>query len=304
MKAVVYTQYGAPEVLHLKEVAKPVPKDNEILIKVHATTVTAGDVIMRALKVPGPAWMRFFARLYLGFWKPKRAILGMEFAGEVEAVGKAVTRFKKGDHVFGMTIKAEFGGYAEYKCMPEDGMVALKPANATFEEAAALAVGGNTALNMVRMANVRRGQKVMIYGASGSVGTYAVQIARSFGAEVTGVCSTPNIEMVKSLGAEHVIDYTREDFTQSGETYDVILNAVGKIPAAQGKKAVKAGGVYMDVVGTTYKLRQEDLYTLKQLVEAGHVQPVIDRCYPLESIVEAHRYVDSWRKRGNVVIAM
>ena len=306
MKAIVYTKYGPPDVLHLQEVEKPTPRNNEVLVKVHATTVTIGDTIMRSLNMPISGWQRVMARLYLGIRRPKRPILGMELAGEVESIGRKVTRFKPGDPVFASTFAVNFGGHAEYKCLPENGVLALKPANLTYEEAAAVPGAGQTAWHCLQKGNIQPGQKILVYGASGAVGTYAVQLAsRHFGAEVTGVCSAANLELVKSLGASQVIDYTREDFTQSGATYDVVFDAVGKLLPAQGKKALKPGGVYINVhADSDGGDKLENLLFLKELIEAGKAKPAIDRVYPLEQIVEAHRYVEQGHKKGNVVITV
>jgi NADPH:quinone reductase-like Zn-dependent oxidoreductase len=306
MKAMVYEEYGPPEVFQLKEVAKPTPKDNEILVKVHATTISAGVLWARSGKHPDSKFFSFVVRLVFGLRKPKRQILGYELAGEVESIGKDVKQFKKGDQVFGTTTGLKNGAYAEYVCLPEEwkkGVVAKKPENASFEEAAAVPAAGMAALQIIRKANINKGQKVLVYGASGSLGTYGVQLARYFGADVTGVCSWRHIEMVKSLGVEKVIDYTKEDFTQDGKIYDVVFEAVGKISSSQCKKALKKGGTFISSKSLT-KETTDKLLFLKKLIEEGRIKPAIDRCYPLEQMAEAHRYVDKGHKGGNVVISV
>lgn len=322
MKAIVATEYGSPDVLELREVVKPVPRDDEVLVRVHATSVTAGDSRARSFNVPPSAWLP--ARLTLGFRRPKKAIPGMVLAGEVEAVGKEVKRFRVGDQVYAYDI-TRLSTYAEYACVSEKSALAPKPTSLTYEEAAAIPFGGITALHFLRKGKIQSGQKVLIYGASGSVGTFAVQLAKHFGADVTGVCSTANVELVKSLGADRVIDYTKEDFTRLGDTYDIIFDTVGKSPLSASLRSLKTGGSYLQAaagpgllvrtlwaakrsdkaaVGGTAFPKAEDLNYLNELVEAGKIRPVIDRSYPLEQMVEAHRYVDQGHKKGNVVVTL
>lgn len=298
MKAIIFTKSGPPEVLALREVAKPAPKADEILVKVRAGTVTVGDVKLRSI----PKFLQKIFFPLFGFGA--KDIWGVEVAGEVEEIGEAVTLFKKGNRVFGTTTAQSTGGNAEYICLPQrskNQVMGCIPENLSFGEAAALPVGAMTALQLLRKANAGSGKKILIYGASGSVGTYAVQVARHLGAEVCGVCSTANMELVRSLGAQKVIDYTREDFTQSSETYDIIFDAVGKLSRGKWEKVLKKNGVHVSVTSPT-KETPEDLEYLIRLVEAGELRPVIDREYPLEQVPEAHRYVETGRKRGNVVI--
>jgi NADPH:quinone reductase-like Zn-dependent oxidoreductase len=320
MKAVVYSEYGSPDVLRVSEIEKPVPRDNEVLIKIHATTITAGD--WRALTLKMPSGFGPVGRLVFGVRGPRQPVLGTELAGEIESVGKEVSRFKTGDQVFAFP-GARMGSHAEYRCMREDGSVVHKPSNLSYDEAAALSFGGTTALDFFRRGNLRSGEKVLVNGASGGVGTAAVQLARHFGADVTGVTSTANVELVRSLGAKHVIDYTHEDFTTNGETYDVIVDTAGTAPYSRSKNSLKRGGRLLLVLGkladlltaplismTTDKKvvagpaagRVDDLRFLAELAEAGEFAPVIDRTYPFEQIAEAYRYVDTGRKRGNVII--
>lgn len=315
MKAITYSKYGGPEVLQLKQVDKPIPKDNEILIRIFATAANSGDVRLRK----ADPWA---VKLFFGLTKPRINILGAFLSGEIEAVGKKVTKFKIGDKVFGATGMG-FGAYAEYKCLPEDGILAIKPNNISHAEAATISFGGTTALYFLRKANIKSGQKVLIYGASGSVGTAAVQLAKYYGAEVTGVCSTSNAALVKSLDADKVIDYTKEDFTMNGETYDVIFVTVDKLLFSKSIKSLKTNGTL--ILGSTgisqmlkglwtsltsdqkfisgvISQKADDIIFLKELIEKGDYKAVVDRSYPLEQMVEAHRYVEQGHKRGNVAI--
>lgn len=330
MKAVTFTEYGSPDVLKLSEVAKPVPKANEILIKIHATTVGTGELWARNFKaispsqfsMPLPMWLA--GRLIFGIHKPKIKILGSELAGEVAAVGDKVTRFKIGDQVFGFR-GAALGANAEYLAMPETGLVTLKPVNMTFAEAATLPYGAMTALNLLRKVQIQPEQKILVNGASGGIGSYAVQLAKLYGGEVTGVCSTPRIELVKTLGADHVIDYTQVDFTQNGQKYDVVFDILGRSSFARVKTALTAQGRYLLASFKTPQLWQmlmtsmtggpkvicalaieslTDLLHIKELAEAGKIRSVIDRCFPLDQVAEAHRYVEAGQKKGSVVITV
>ena len=313
MKAIVWTKYGPPEVLQLKEVEKPTPKDNEVLIRIYAATVTAGDCEMRRMKTA--LKFRYLMRAYVGLIRPKRiTMLGMELAGEIESVGKDVRLFKEGDQVFAATGFVGMGAWAEYICLPEEpeepekpdqAILAIKPTNMTYEEATAVPVGGLEALYYIRQGDILSGQKVLINGAGGTIGTFAVQLAKYFGAEVTGMDSTKKLDMLRSIGADHVIDYTQEDFTKSGETYDFILDIVGKISSSRSKKALKTTGIYLNVrKGSGVKPKTEDLLFIKELIEAKKIKSVIDRSYPLEQIVEANKYVESGEKTGHVVITL
>ena len=305
MRAAVCTRYGPPEVLQLREIEKPVPRAGEVCVRIYATTVTSSDCFVRSGKVDALYWLPM--RLALGFTGPRNPVLGMVFAGEVDSAGRDVKSLKKGDRVFGFD-RFGFGTYAEYKRYPESGVLAIMPANLSHEEAAAIPYGGLMALHFLRRGNIRSGQRVLVYGASGAVGTSAVQLARHFGAEVTGVCGTTNVDMVRGLGASKVIDYTREDLSERGETYDFVFDAVGKRKSSklkmQCKKALAPGGRFITVDSGRPKLHVEDLVLLRELAESGKIRPFIDRRYPLEQIAEAHRYADTGHKKGNVIVTI
>ncbi len=323
MKAIVYEEYGPPEVLQLREVAKPTPKDNEVLIRIRAVTVNTGDCEMRRPEIPNTIW--FLVRLFFGFRKPRKQILGAYLAGEIEAVGKDVEQLQVKDQVFAAS-GARFSAYAEYICLPSSSTIAAKPSNMTYEEAAGVPLGGINSLHYLRKAKVQKGERVLINGAGGSFGTFAVQLAKLMGAKVTGVDSTEKLDMLRALGADHVVDYTREDFTENGETYDVIFNVVVKSSYSRIVRSLNKGGRYLltNPAGISQMLRAmwtsmtsnkrviiqfasetaEDLVYLRKLIEAGKLRSVIDRSYPLEQAAEAHRYVETDRKKGSVVLTM
>ncbi|MCX6556634.1 MAG: NAD(P)-dependent alcohol dehydrogenase [Candidatus Aminicenantes bacterium] len=330
MKAIICTKYGPPEVLQLREVGKPVPKDNELLIRIYATSVNFGDLLARNFreisprKFNMPLLLWIFAKIFFGINKPRTTILGSEFAGKIESVGENVKRFKAGDQVFGYRGQS-MGAYAEYLCMPENGVVALKPANMTYEEAAIVSYGAIMALFLLRKQNIRPGQKVLVNGASGGIGAAAVQLAKYYGAEVTGVCGTPRLDYVKSLGADKVIDYNLEDFTKSGETYDLIFDILGKSSFSRCKNSLSKKGRYLRASFKTRELvqmlwtsmkggkrvicalapgRRDDLLSVQELIEAGKIKTVIDKRFPLAQAAEAHRYVEQGQKKGNVVITL
>lgn len=322
MKAIVWTKYGPPDVLQLKEVEKPVPKDNEVLIRIHASTVTAGDCEMRRFDLPTWIWLPL--RLYMGIRKPRIKILGQELAGQIESVGKHVKEFKIGDEIFAPTTM-NFGAHAEYICLPGSYAIAFKPSNMSYEEAATLPTGGLNALHFIRKANIQRGQKLLINGGGGSIGTYAVQMAKSLGAEVTAVDSARKLDILRSIGADHVIDYTQEDFSESGEVYDVIIDIVGKHSFSRCVKSLKPNGIYImgnpifsgvirglwismttgkKAVPALANYKREDLIYLKELTETGKLRSVIDKHFPLEQMSDAHRYVEKGYKAGNVAITI
>lgn len=301
MKAIICTKYGPPNVLQLQNIEKPKPKKNEVLVKIHATSVSTGDCRIRGFNSPLLFWIPM--RIILGFRKPRKPILGVELSGEIEDIGSDVTQFKKGDPVFALT-ELNLGGYAEYTCVHESGLIALKPTNVTYEEAAVIPFGGTSALHFLRKGQIKKGQRVLIYGASGSVGTAAVQLAKYFGATVTAICSSSNFDLVTALGADNVIDYMKEDFTKRGDHYDIIFDAVGKYKKSLCTDALMPNGKYVSVNGMMAKVSKEDMNLLKQLAETEKLKPVIDRTYRLEEVVEAHTYVEMGHKKGNVSITL
>lgn len=301
MKAIICTKYGPPNVLQLQNVEKPKPKKNEVLVKIHATSVSTGDCRIRGFNSPLLFWIPM--RIILGFRKPRKPILGVELSGEIEDIGTDVTQFKKGDQVFALT-ELNLGGYAEYTCVHESGLIALKPTNVTYEEAAVIPFGGTSALHFLRKGQIKKGQRVLIYGASGSVGTAAIQLAKYFGATVTAICSSSNFDLVTTLGADNIIDYMKEDFTKQGKHYDIIFDAVGKYKKSLCTDALMPNGKYVSVNGMMAKVSKEDMNLLKQLAETEKLKPVIDRTYRLEEIAEAHIYVEKGHKKGNVSIIL
>ncbi|MEH7152718.1 NAD(P)-dependent alcohol dehydrogenase [Bacillus thuringiensis] len=301
MKAIICTKYGPPNVLQLQNIEKPKPKKNEVLVKIHATSVSTGDCRIRGFNSPLLFWIPM--RIILGFRKPRKPILGVELSGEIEDIGSDVTQFKKGDPVFALT-ELNLGGYAEYTCVHESGLIASKPTNVTYEEAAVIPFGGTSALHFLRKGQIKKGQRVLIYGASGSVGTAAVQLAKYFGATVTAICSSSNFDLVTALGADNVIDYMKEDFTKRGDHYDIIFDAVGKYNKSLCTDALMPNGKYVSVNGMMAKVSKEDMNLLKQLAETEKLKPVIDRTYRLEEVVEAHTYVEMGHKKGNVSITL
>lgn len=301
MKAIICTKYGPPNVLQLQNIEKPKPKKNEVLVKIHATSVSTGDCRIRGFNSPLLFWIPM--RIILGFRKPRKPILGVELSGEIEDIGTDVTQFKKGDPVFALT-ELNLGGYAEYTCVHESGLIALKPTNVTYEEAAVIPFGGTSALHFLRKGQIKKGQQVLIYGASGSVGTAAVQLAKYFGATVTAICSSSNFDLVTALGADNVIDYMKEDFTKRGDHYDIIFDAVGKYKKSLCTDALMPNGKYVSVNGMMAKVSKEDMNLLKQLAETEKLKPVIDRTYRLEEVAEAHTYVEMGHKKGNVSITL
>ena len=323
MKAILFTKYGPPDVLELRELEKPTPKDNEVLIRVYAATVSAGDCELRSFTFP--IWIWLPLRIMMGLIKPKRQILGQELAGEIEAKSKDVKRFKKGDKVYAATTDFDFGAHAEYKCLPSTGPIAIMPANISYAEAASIPVGGYNALHFLRKANIEKGQRVLINGAGGAIGVMGIQLAKYFGAHVTGVDSTEKLDMLRRIGADHVVDYTKEDFTRTGETYDVIFDIAGKSPYSRSVRSLRENGYYLlgnprllsmlrglwtsatsskKVVFAFAEPTPENLDFLRELIETGKMVPVVDKTYPFKQIAEAHTYVDTGRKKGSVVITM